>query len=98
VAAGDFDDDGSEDLVLAQNDFQRAPFVGRFDGGVGVFARGDGTGGFVAVPPAESGILITGAPTGVLATDPTADGVEEVVVVRSGAPLLRFEKGTANAR
>jgi len=61
VVPADFDGDGTLDLVLAGNLYALDPSVPRLDGGVGLFLRGDGAGGFHPVPPGESGLWLEGA-------------------------------------
>jgi hypothetical protein len=57
--AGDFDDDGRVDLLLAGNDFSMPPVFGRYDASYGLVLRGDGKGQFRAVD-LEAGITIDG--------------------------------------
>ena len=56
----DFDGDGAIDLVLAGNLHAFDHSVPRLDGGVGLFLRGDGAGGFVPVQPSMSGLWLEG--------------------------------------
>jgi len=54
MVTGDFDGDGHTDICAVQNSDSPAPSTGRFDGGLGLWLRGDGQGNFRAVPVAES--------------------------------------------
>jgi hypothetical protein len=92
VLVDDMDGDGHADLVLGQNSRAPVPSIGWFEGGLGVIFRGDGRGGFVAVPPAQSGWVVPGEAKAIVAIDLDADGRKEVVVSRSDAPLLVFRR------
>jgi hypothetical protein len=80
VAVADFDHDGCEDVVVAQNFFGVAPMTSRHDAGLGVWLRGDGRGGFVAVPPSVSGLRVHGEGRGVAVGDFDRDGRTDVAV------------------
>ncbi len=58
--AGDFDGDGKIDLVVGGNFYGVTPLEGRYDASYGLFLRGDGHGGFVAVDMEQSGLAIDG--------------------------------------
>ncbi len=60
ILASDFDQDGTLDLLLAGNFDGVKPEIGRMSAGYGLFLRGDGAGGFTAVPAAQSGFLVPG--------------------------------------
>ncbi len=60
LLAGDFDEDGARDLLLAGNFYAAKPELGRMDAGYGLFLRGDGAGAFAPVPMAESGFRVQG--------------------------------------
>jgi hypothetical protein len=60
IVSGDFDGDGTIDLVLAGNHHPLESSVPRLDGSVGLFLRGDGSGGFEPVPPTQSGLWLEG--------------------------------------
>ncbi|HET6567197.1 MAG TPA: VCBS repeat-containing protein [Rhodothermales bacterium] len=60
ILPGDFDHDGHTDLLLGGNFYGVKPDLGRFDGSYGLLLRGDGKGGFVTVPPRESGFFVKG--------------------------------------
>ena len=58
--AGDFDGDGKIDLVVGGNFYGVTPLEGRYDASYGLFLKGDGHGGFVAVDMEQSGLAIDG--------------------------------------
>jgi hypothetical protein len=60
IYAGDFDADEKTDLLLAGNFDGAKPDIGRMAGGYGLYLRGDGKGGFVAVREVQSGFLVPG--------------------------------------
>jgi enediyne biosynthesis protein E4 len=89
VTVGDFDGDGNEDLFLAQNFFCVEPDTSRYDAGRGLCLRGDGHGGFQAVPGQESGIKVYGEQRGCAAADFDGDGRLDLVVTQNhGATKL----------
>ncbi|MBE7501802.1 MAG: CRTAC1 family protein [Verrucomicrobiales bacterium] len=80
VAVADFDHDGCEDAVVAQNFFGVAPMTSRHDAGLGLWLRGDGRGGFEAVSPSASGIRVYGEGRGLAVGDFDQDGRTDVAV------------------
>ena len=84
----DVDGDGHRDVVVAGNQYDTEPAVERADAGTGLWLRGDGQGGFSAVPPAESGFLALGHVTD-LQQIATSAGVV-VLVANDGGPLQAY--------
>ena len=60
IISEDFDDDGHKDLVIAGNMFGSDPETPRNDAGIGLFLKGNGSGGIKPVPASESGLNIGG--------------------------------------
>jgi hypothetical protein len=60
MVIGDFNRDGFTDILAAGNMYAVEVVTPRFDGGVGVFLKGDGRGAFTVVPAAESGFFASG--------------------------------------
>ena len=83
AAVADLDGDGVVDIVLAQNHDHREPETGLWRGGVGQWLRGTGDGGFEAVHPADSGVVVRGAATAVEAVDVDGDGTLDLVHARN---------------
>ena len=94
IVAGDLDGDGHADICLVQNSYSPIPAVGRFDGGIGLLLRGDGRGGFGAVPAAESGIVVTGDAKALVLVDMDQDGWPDLLVSRNNGTTLAFRNGT----
>ena len=86
----DADGDGHEDLFLSQNFFALRPEVARLDGGRGLWLRGDGQGGFAAVPGQQSGIRVHGEQRGAGLADFDADGRVDLVVSQNGTATRVF--------
>jgi len=84
LSVADLDGDGHQDLVMGQNFFGVGMDVSRFDAGQGLWLRGDGEGGFVAVPAAESGLALPGEQRGVALGDYDADGRVDILVGQHG--------------
>jgi enediyne biosynthesis protein E4 len=60
IVAEDYDGDGKTDLLLGGNLYRAKPETGIYDASYGAYLKGDGRGGFTAVPPRQSGISIKG--------------------------------------
>jgi enediyne biosynthesis protein E4 len=90
VVVGDFDGDGHLDLYGVQNSYAPTPAIGRFDGGLSVWLRGDGRGGFMVVPPRESGLVAPGDAKALVLTDVDDDGWPDLLVSRNQATTLVF--------
>ena len=94
VCVADFDGDGREDLFLAQNFFGVEPETARYDAGRGLLLRGDGTGGFVPLRGAESGIALYGEQRGAAVADFDGDGRPDLVITQyRGATALFHNRG-----
>jgi len=100
LAVADFDGDGNEDVFAAQNLFAVAPLTSRCDGGVGVWLKGDGRGGFIAVPPRESGVYVYGEGRGAAVGDFDQDGRVDLAVAQNGeaTKLFRNERSRPGLR
>jgi len=90
VGVADFDGDGHEDVFLAQNFSATGPEAQRHVAGRGLWLRGDGHGGFEAVPGRTSGIRVYGDQRGAALADYDADGRVDLVVSQSGGPARLF--------
>ncbi|MBE2212891.1 MAG: VCBS repeat-containing protein [Opitutaceae bacterium] len=89
IVARDLDGDGALDLVCVGNHFGPEPSTGRFDGSLGAVLRGDGKGGFTAVPPVESGLVVPGDARA--ATLVVLDGGRiGIAIARCDGPVLLF--------
>lgn len=100
VSVADFDGDGHHDVLLAQNFFAVTGELSRFDGGRGLWLRGDGQGGFEAVSPEASGIQLTGEQRGCAVADFDGDGRPDVALGQNNGPtrLLRNARGKPGLR
>ncbi len=100
IAVCDFDGDGNEDIFLAQNFFDVADAISRYDAGVGLWLEGDGRGGFRPVPPTESGIHLSGEQRGCAVADFDGDGRPDLAVGQNHGTtaLFRNRRGRPGVR
>ena len=59
IITEDVDGDGNLDILAAGNLYDMEVVTPRIDAGAGIFLKGDGKGGFTAVPPSVSGFFAT---------------------------------------
>jgi enediyne biosynthesis protein E4 len=90
IGVGDFDGDGHEDLVLAQNFFAVHPEDSPYASGRGLWLRGDGTGNFHPVAAGESGIEVYGEQRGCAVADFDQDGRLDFALAQNGGPTRLF--------
>ena len=90
VVAGDFDGDGYADIYAVQNSYAPDPVAGRFDGGLSQLLRGNGQGNFTVVPPAESGLIVTGESTALAVVDFNEDGWPDFLIARNNASATAY--------
>ena len=89
--AGDFDGDGFADIYAVQNSYAPIPAVGRYDGGLSQLLRGDGHGQFVAVPVAQSNLVVIGDAKALAVLDLDHDGWPDFLdLARNNATTLAF--------
>jgi hypothetical protein len=99
IVAGDFDGDGHADILAVQNSDSFSQTVGRFDGGLGQFLRGDGHGHFTPVPPADCGLVVPGDTRALALIDFDADGWPDFFITRNSSPSLAWQnRGIAGHR
>jgi hypothetical protein len=90
IVARDLDGDGQLDLFCVGNNFSPEPSTGRFDGGLGLFLKGDGHGGFTPLSPGQSGISVIGDARAAAAIRLPGSRRPALVVSRTEGPLLLF--------
>ena len=99
MVTGDFDGDGHVDLYAVQNSYAPIPAVGRFDGGISQWFRGDGQGHFQPVPPAQSGLIVPGDAKALVVLDLNDDGWPDFLTTQNNASSLAFQNaGTPSGR
>lgn len=95
AVVADFDGDGHEDLFLGQNFFPTEIGTMRFDAGVGLILRGDGTGGFAALGVRASGVSVPGDQRGAAVADYDADGRVDLAIAQNGGLTRLFRNVSA---
>ena len=90
LVAGDFDGDGLADICAVQNSYAPIPETGHMDGGLGQFLRGDGQGGFFAVPVRESRFIVPGDGKALAVFDLEGDGWPDLIATRNENHALVF--------
>lgn len=60
IVTADVNGDSIRDIILAGNEYQWSINPGRLDASYGLLLTGNGKGGFAAIPPRESGLVIDG--------------------------------------
>lgn len=95
AGVADFDGDGNEDVVLAQNFFPTALATPRYDAGRGLLLLGDGTGRLRPVPGQISGIAVYGDQRGAAFSDYNGDGRIDLAVSQNGAATKLYRNDGA---
>lgn len=100
VAVADFNGDGHDDALLAQNFFAGNPETPRFDAGRGLILTGDGRGNLAPIAGQVSGIRAYGEQRGCALADYDQDGRIDIVLAQNGAgtKLYRNTAGPAGVR
>ncbi len=95
IAVADFDGDGHEDLLLAQNFFGVTADASRYDAGRGLLLRGDGKGGFSPIRGEQSGIVAYGEQRAAAVGDFDRDGRPDVAVTQNGGQTKLYRNTSA---
>lgn len=91
VVMNDLDGDGHQDIYLVGNFNGPEPMhTGPYSGGVSVWLRGDGAGGFTGSPVNESGLSVPEDAKGLAAGDFDADGWVDLAVGLNSGPVKLF--------
>jgi hypothetical protein len=90
ILAADLNNDGIKDLFLGGNFYNVKPEVGRYDASFGCTLLGNPKHGFSYIPPAQSGLFVTGELRDI-ATIKTKKGIQ-IIVARNNDALQLFQK------
>jgi enediyne biosynthesis protein E4 len=90
ILVADINNDGIKDLFLGGNFYGLKPEVGRYDANYGVSLLGNSKHGFDYLPPAKSGLFITGEVRDISAIN-TKNG-RQIIVARNNDALQLFKK------
>ena len=90
LSVADFDGDGAQDLLMAQNFMPVRPDEVPQDAGCGLLLRGDGVGNFEPIDPRESGIRVWGDARGSAVGDFDQDGRPDVAIAQNSGPTVLF--------
>lgn len=96
IAVADFDGNGTEDVFLAQNFFGVDRETARQDAGTGLLLLGDGTGGFKAMRPLDSGVWIAGEQRAVATGDFDGDGRPDLIVTQNSESTRVYRNRMGN--
>ena len=97
VVVADFDNDGFQDIALAQNFFGTRENDGPMDAGRGLILRGLAGGKMTPMSAVESGIAAYGEHRGIAASDFDKDGKIDLAIGQNGAKTKLFvNQGDAN--
>ena len=91
VIAADLDGDGVSDIALAQNFHGPPSEVGRMDGGLGLLLRGGESAQFKALPPVESGLMLSGEYRALALIDLNYDGAPDLLAAQNDGGLVALE-------
>lgn len=104
IAVGDFDGDGWEDVILAQNFYSPQKETGAMDGSLSLLLRGNPEAEvpeerFLPVWPKESGIVVPGDAKSAGVGDINGDRRPDVLIgVNNGPPRLLLNEGNSRHR
>ncbi|CAN5395154.1 VCBS repeat-containing protein [soil metagenome] len=90
----DFDNDGNEDLFMAQNFFALPKHIPVQDAGRGLILLGDGKGNFKPLTASESGIKIPGEQRGAVLADINQNGKTDLLVTQNSDRTKLFQNRT----
>lgn len=90
----DFDNDGNEDLFMAQNFFALPKQIPVQDAGRGLIMLGDGKGNLKPLSASESGIKIPGEQRGAALADINQNGKTDLMVTQNGGQTKLYQNRT----
>lgn len=85
IETGDFNNDGTTDILLGGNQYRVKPEIGRYDASYGTFLSGDGNGN-LTVQPSSTGWMLDGEVRDIVTVN--VGGKRMIVVARSNAPVV----------
>lgn len=95
IVSGDFNGDGSTELILAQNHYSNWVETGLWRGNPGCHLEWKKD-RFVTIPHTESGILLPNDTKSIITLDANGDGKTDILAGQNNDPLLLFYN-TGNA-
>lgn len=85
IETGDFNNDGTTDILLGGNQYRVKPEIGRYDASYGTFLSGNGNGN-LTVQPSSTGWMLDGEVRDIVTVN--VGGKRMIVVARSNAPVV----------